>query len=68
MDTILFLALLALLYYLHVRDRWWIGFAALITILFELGHALTNYRILLKQTGTDLFFLLLFPPFQLKPV
>jgi len=47
MDTILFLALLALLYYLHVRDRWWIGFAALITILLKLGHTITIYTMVL---------------------
>jgi len=45
--TLLFLSLLALLYKLRVQDRWWLGFAAILTILLKLGYTISIFSLTL---------------------
>jgi uncharacterized membrane protein YhaH (DUF805 family) len=45
MGTLLFLSLLALLYYLRAHDRWWLGFAALLTIFLKMGHNISIFSL-----------------------
>ena len=47
MGTILFLSLLSLLYYLRIGDRWWLGFAAILTILLKMGHTISIFSLAL---------------------
>ena len=43
--TLLFLSLLALLYYLRIGHRWWLGFTAFLSILLEMGHAINIFTL-----------------------